>query len=79
MIVRTDANTSHFSNINDSNQNIPKVNEVPISGESNIPMTLNEYNNNVKVENIKDNIENGSYKMDLDSTSKKMAQELLQK
>lgn len=82
MIIRPDTTISNFNNTDVTQHNVNPTNipGQPISGEANTPMTIDgEDGRNNRVEGIKQKIESDKYPIDLDSTSKKMAQELLQK
>ena len=86
MIVRPDVInviTSNFSGKTEkaqSNKDQENIMERPISGEAKTPMAIdNEDIKDNKLEKIKQKIENNSYPVNLDSTSEKMAQELLQR
>lgn len=81
MIVRPDAITTNFSNIDKTqiNTNQKDTTNKLISGESQTPITIDKDRENNKLDDIKQKIENDKYSINLDSTSEKMAQELLQK
>lgn len=85
MIVRTSNNgidTTQNTTINNNTQQNNTPPEQSISGEAKTPMTIdrndNDFNNN-KLADIKQKVENDKYSLDLDATSQKMAQELLQR
>lgn len=82
MIIRTNASgMDHTQNtIPHNNTQQDNKTEKSISGEAQTPMTIdNNDTNDTKLTDIKQKVEDGKYLLDLDSTSQKMAQELLQR